>query len=206
MTVAAEAPVLSMDLAGVKLPATLRLAVPLTDAELMAFSRKNRLYRLERNAHGELEIMTPVGGKGSRHESMVVADLASWAEVYGGVCFSSGGGFHLPDGSVLSPDGAWIPQERWDALNEEEQESYPPICPDFLIEVRSASDSRSALEKKMAAWIANGTKLAWMIDPYAGTVGIYRPGRDVEVLERPEVVVADAVVTGFRLRTSRLWR
>ena len=202
----AEAPVLSMDFSGLQLPATLRLAVPLTDAELMTFSRKNRLYKIERNARGDLEIMSPVGAEGSNLEMIVLGELARWVEENGGVAFSSNGGFHLPDGSVLSPDGGWVSDATWEQLSEEERQAYPPMCPEFLMEVLFASDSRPALERKMGMWIANGAKLAWMIDPYAGTVSIYWPGVEVEVLERPEVVVADAVVPGFRLRTSRLWR
>jgi len=95
-------------LAGLPLPVTVRPATPLTDDELMLFSRRNQGYRIERNAEGELEIMSPSGGDGSRWESRVIRELDVWAEQNGGASFSSNGGFHLPDGSVLSPDAAWI--------------------------------------------------------------------------------------------------
>lgn len=192
-------------LAGIPLPVTLRPAVPLSDEELLAFSGRNRLYRIERNAKGELEIMTPVGGNGSRWEAYVVRELDLWTEQNGGVCFSSNGGFSLPDGSMLSPDTAWVAQSRWDALTEEQRTSFPPLCPEFVIEVLSASDSRPVLRAKMQAWLGNGAQLAWMIDPRAGEFSIYRPGKEPEVLVRPDAVEAGEPVSGFCLRASRLW-
>jgi Uma2 family endonuclease len=201
----AHAPGPGLKLAGLRLPATVRPAVPLTDAELIAFSHENRPYRIERNGKGELELRSPVGIEGGRLEALVVGELAAWAEQHGGVVFSSNAGFNLPDGSTLSPDAAWIPQERWDGLSREERRSFAPFCPDFLIEVLSPSDSRSVLERKMETWMANGARLAWMIDPGAALVGVYRPGMRAEVLRQPDVVVADDVVAGFQLRAERLW-
>lgn len=194
-----------LSLAGLSMPVTLRLSVPLSDAELLTFSRRNRPYRIERNAKGELEIMTPLGGDGSRWEALVIRELGFWAEDYGGVSFSSNGGFSLPDGSMLSPDAAWVAEERWNALTREERRSFPPLCPDFLIEILSASDSLTALQAKMQVWMSNGAKLSWLIDPYAATVRIYRPGRDVELLDRPDWLEADGPVAGFRLTTAKLW-
>ena len=192
-------------LAGLPLPVIVRPATALTDDELMLFSQRNQGYRIERNSQGELEIMSPSGGDGSRWESRVIRELDVWAEQNGGASFSSNGGFHLPDGSVLSPDAAWISAARWNALSKDERRRFPPLCPDFLIEILSASDSRAVLEKKMLAWIANGAQLAWMIDPYASTMTIYRPDRVPEQLERPDSVEADEVVPGFRLTTRLLW-
>ncbi|MBS1813241.1 MAG: Uma2 family endonuclease [Acidobacteria bacterium] len=192
-------------LAGLPLPLTIHVARPLSDNELMAFSRRNEPLRVERNAKGELLMMTPVGSQGSYWENFVSSELFFWAKEHGGMAFSSNGGFNLPDGSMLSPDAAWLAQARWDALTKEEQTSYAPLCPDFIVEILSASDSRFMLLAKMGVWIANGAKLAWLIDPYAATVAIYRPGREVEVLERPDSVEADGPVAGFRLSTLRLW-
>jgi Uma2 family endonuclease len=191
--------------AGLPLPVTVRPAIPMTDDELMAFSRQNRMYRIERNAKGELEIMSPSGGKGSRWESRVIRELDLWAEQYGGACFSSNGGFHLPDGSVLSPDASWVSETRWNSLTEAQQSTFPPLCPDFLIEILSATDSRTALAAKMLVWMANGAKLAWMIDPYRATLSIYRPDGTIEVLQRPDSVEAGEPVAGFRLSTLLLW-
>ena len=192
-------------LAGLPLPVIVRPATALTDDELMLFSQRNQGYRIERNSQGELEIMSPSGGDGSRWESRVIRELDFWAEQNGGASFSSNGGFHLPDGSVLSPDAAWVSGARWNALSKDERRGFPPLCPDFVIEILSASDSRPVLEKKMLMWMANGAQLAWMIDPYAATLTIYRPDREPEVLDRPDSVEAEAPVAGFRLTTSNLW-
>jgi Uma2 family endonuclease len=194
-----------LSLAGLPLPLTVRLPVPLTDRDLIAFSERNKPYRIERNEKGELEILTPVGGRGSTWEARAIGRLGEWAEEHGGVVFSSNAGFTLSDGSVRSPDAAWIKEERWNALTSEEQEGYPPICPEFLIEVLSKHDSRPVLEAKMAMWISNGAMLAWMIDPFARSVSIYRVAADVQVLDQPDAVVAEEVVTGFRLELARLW-
>jgi len=191
--------------AGLTLPVTVRPAVAMTDDELMVFSRQNRMYRIERNAKGELEIMSPSGGKGSRWESRVIRELDLWAEQNGGACFSSNGGFHLPDGSVLSPDASWVSEARWNSLTEAQQSTFPPLCPDFLIEILSATDSRTTLAAKMLVWMANGAKLAWMIDPYRATLSVYRPDGTIEVLQRPDSVEAGEPVAGFRLSTLLFW-
>lgn len=192
-------------LAGLPLPVTLHPPAPMSDEDLMIFSQRNHPYRIERNAKGDLEIMTPVGGDGSRWEAFVIRELGFWAEAHGGVYFSSNGGFSLPDGSMLSPDAAWVSDQRWNALSREQRRSFPPLCPEFVIEILSATDSRQALEGKMQTWIANGAQLAWMVDPYAATLSIYRPGSVPEMLDRPDSVEAADVVPGFRLTTRNLW-
>ena len=206
MATAVERNLRSGNLGGIPLPAVLCTPAPFTDAELLAFSARNSPYRIERNTRGELEIMTPVGGQGSRWESYAVREMDLWTDLNGGVSFSSAGGFSLPDGSMLSPDTAWISQGRWDALTEEQQSSFPPLCPEFVVEVLSASDSRSALHLKMGVWMANGAQLAWLIDPRAGEVTIYRQGKAPELQERPERINGEGPVAGFFLRTSRFWR
>lgn len=194
-----------LSLAGLPVPLTLRLPVPLNDEELIAFSRRNRPYRIERNANGELEVMSPVGFEGGQRELFVMREIGDWAEVHGGVCVSSNAGFTLPDKSVRSPDASWISDSRVARLTDAERRGFAPICPEFLVEIRSESDQRTILEAKMDMWIANGAELAWLIDPFARTVSIYRPGRAVEVLQAPELVEADAVVPGFRLSMAKLW-
>jgi len=192
-------------LTGLPLPIVLRPPSPLTDDELIAFSRKNKPFRIERNAKGEIEIMTPVGGDGSRWEAIVIRELGFWAEEHGGETFSSNGGFNLPDGSTLSPDASWVSPDKWHALTAEERRSFPPLCPDFVVEILSATDSLKRLETKMELWLTNGAQLAWMINPYAGNITIYRPGVAPEVLEKPDSIEAGDPVAGFRLTTSRLW-
>jgi Uma2 family endonuclease len=195
----------SLSLSGLPMPVILRPAAPLSELELMAFSRRNGPYRIEQNAIGELEIMSPAGSEGGRREQFVIRMLGNWAEKYGGACFSSNAGFTMRDKSVRSPNASWIDQARWDAIPEADQEGYVSACPDFLVEILSKTDSRSKLEEKMEMWIANGARLAWMIDPFATEILIYRPGKESERLLRPEWIEADTVVPGFRLETSRLW-
>ena len=197
---------MNLHLTGLTLPATLMPAAPLTDEELMRFSEENKPLRIERNKEGELVIMTPVGGIGSAAELYVSRMLGNWADdVPGGIAFSPNGGFNLPDGSCLSPDASWIAIERWNALTPAQQKSFPPLCPDFIIEVRSQSDSRRVLEAKMQSWLDNGALLAWLIDPIDNTVTIYRPSELTETLERPDVLNGHPPVATFQLRTTRLW-
>ena len=193
-------------LTGLPLPIVLRPPSPLTDDELIAFSRKNKPYRIEKNKEGELVVMTPVGKEGGKRELRVAAQLMRWADEDGtGEANGPNAGWNLADGSTLSPDASWTRSERVRAFSNDQQERFLPICPDFVIEVRSLSDSGPILRAKMQAWIANGAQLAWMIDPYAATVTIYRPGREPEMLQRPDSVEAEAPVAGFRLTTSNLW-
>lgn len=192
-------------LTGLPLPITLRPLSPLSDDELLEFSRKNRPFRIERNAKGEIEIMTPVGGRGSRRENFIGRELDFYAEEQGGVAFGSNAGFNLPDGSTLSPDASWMTSEKWNHLSPEEQEKFLPVCPDFVVEVLSQSDSLPMLRAKMEVWIANGATLGWLVDPYAATITIYRPGMAPEVVVRPVCIEAGPPVAGFRLTTDRLW-
>lgn len=190
---------------GLPMPLTLRTPVAMSDEDLMAFSHRNRLYRIERNAQGELEIMSPVGFEGGQREIYVGSRLFDWAEEHGGVVVSSNAGFKLADEAVRSPDASWVSDNRINALNDVERRGFAPLCPDFLVQILSESDSRAKLEEKMEMWIANGAHLAWMIDPFAAEVLIYRPGREAVLLVRPDWVEAEAVVPCFRLETSRLW-
>jgi Uma2 family endonuclease len=195
-----------IDLAGLELPIILRPNAPVSDEELMRFSQQNRPFKVERNREGEIVFMTPVGGIGSTHEMYVAGKVFNWAEETStGIAFSPNGGFNLADGSCLSPDAAWVSFERWNTLTPEQQTGFPPLCPDFLIEVRSRSDARKMVEAKMQTWMENGAKLAWLVDPIAASVTIYRAGQAAETLERPEVVKGEGPVDGFELRCGRLW-
>jgi Uma2 family endonuclease len=193
-------------LTGIPLPIVLRPLSPLTDDELIAFSRKNKPFRIERNAKGEIEIMTPLGGWGSNWEAIVIRELGIWTQEDGrGIFFSSNGGFNLPDGSMLSPDASWVSNERWMALTAKQRRSYPPLCPEFVVEILSESDSLRVLRTKMEVWMANGAQLAWLIDPYSASITIYRSGMAPETLRRPDCIEAGSPVAGFRLTTAGLW-
>lgn len=197
---------LPIDLLELSMPITLRPYLPITDEQLMRFSERNRPYRIERNNRGEITIMTPVGGTGGGNEMLVSFDLMGWARKTGtGKALSPSTGFNLRDGSCLSPDASWLLYSRWNALSPEQRDGYPPLCPDFLIEVRFRSDSRKLVEAKMQLWLSNGAKLAWLIDPQQKTVTIYAPFSDPQTLERPEVVVGTDPVAGFELHCSEIW-
>lgn len=178
----------------------------MSDEELMAFSQRHKPYRFERTKDGEIITMTPIGFLGGTHETYVAGALDRWAQEDGrGTAVGPNVGFNLPDSSCLAPDAAWIESTRLAALTPKQQAGFPPLCPDFLIEIRSQSDSRPTLEAKMQQWIANGAQLAWLIDPIDATVTIYRPNQPTETLERPDLVTAHAPIAGFTLRTTRLW-
>jgi Uma2 family endonuclease len=197
---------MSLNLTSLIPPISLRSAATLSDEELMRFSEDNKPYKIERNPHGEITIMTPVGGIGSGHEADVAYELLHWTKTIGsGRAFISSAGFNLPDGSCLSPDAAWMPLERWNSLSLKQQTGFPALCPDFIIEVRSQTDPRDSLEAKMQIWIDNGAKLAWLVDPIAGNVTIYRPGQTPELLDHPDVVVAGEPIAGFELHCALLW-
>jgi len=184
-----------------------RFDQPLSDEALERFSVDNDPWRVERDANGELIMMTPVNSAGGAAEGDVYAELAIWTRADGrGKAFGPSAGFRLEDTSVRAADAAWMSLARWNALSREQQESFAPICPEFVIEVRSKSDRLATLEAKMEMWIANGAELAWMIDPERRAVAIYRPGDSPEVLQEPTSVQGTGAVAGFELVLSRIWQ
>jgi len=187
-------------------PVRLRFERPMTDEELMRFCAANEMVRVERDANGELILMSPSGSGTGRTNSELIYQLAAWArETNSGATFDSNAGFTLPDGSMRSPDAAWIAWPRWNALSKQEQEGFAPICPEFVIELRSPSDSLSELQAKMRLWVANGAAVAWLVDPSRKAVEIYRLGREAEVLEGGSAVEGDGPVSGFVLELGRVW-
>lgn len=178
----------------------------MSDEELMRFCAANDALRVERDANGEILVMTPAGSRTSRMNSRLTRLLDEWAETDGrGVSFDSNGGFTLPDGSMRAADAAWVALPRWKALSNADQSRYAPLCPDFVIELRSPSDSLPELKEKMELWIANGAQLAWLIDPIEQNVSVYRPVGGVEVHHHPTSVQGDGVMAGFELVMARLW-
>jgi Uma2 family endonuclease len=162
--------------------------------------------RLERAADGSLVIVPPTGYSGSRRNSQLNLQLAAWNEAAGlGEVTESNGGFELPDGSIRAPDAAWISWERLQSLTDDERETFAPVCPDFVVELRSKNDQVSELREKMTSYLANGARLGWLIDPYERRVEIFRPGREVESLLDPETVSADDVLPGFALRLAPIF-
>ena len=186
-------------------PSTLKLKIDLTDEQFFQMCQKNRDYRFERTASGELLIMPPTGSDtGNRNFDMVV-ELGIWnKQTKLGKGFDSSTGFTLPNGAERSPDVSWVKIERWNALTPEQQEKFAPICPDFVVELRSRTDSLKELQEKMQEYIENGTQLGWLIDRKNKRVEIYRPGKDVEILDNPASLSGENVLPGFVLDLQQI--
>jgi Uma2 family endonuclease len=174
--------------------------------EFFEFCRLNRNWRIERTSNGDIILMAPTGGEtGSRNFQLTVS-FGLWDKADGtGKGFDSSTGFVLPNGATRSPDLAWVKLSRWNALTEKEQKQFPPLCPDFVVELRSESDSLSELEAKMEEYLDNGAELGWLIDPIEKKVYIYRPGAPVECLDDPSIVSGDPLLAGFALNLRELW-
>ncbi len=180
--------------------------VELTDEQFYEICQNNRDLKFERNANGELIIMAPIGGESGRHEADLITDLNIWnRQTNLGVVLSSSTGFKLPNGADRSPDAAWVQLERWESLTPEQRRKYPPLCPDFVIELRSETDSLSVLQKKMQEYINNGARLGWLLDPGNRRVEIYRPHQAVEILESPTSLSGEDVLPGFILQLTQIF-
>jgi Uma2 family endonuclease len=196
---------MNFNLAEMPLPLRFRPETPMSDEDLMRFCAANDALRVERDANGEILVMTPAGSRISRMNSRVTRLLDEWAEEDGrGIAFDSNGGFTLPDGSMRAADAAWVLLRRWDSLGPKQQEGYAPLCPDFVIELLSPSDSHSDLKAKMEHWIANGAQLAWLIDPEEKSIHIYHPNDSPEILHHPTPIQGTGPVAGFELVMSRV--
>lgn len=174
--------------------------IHLTDEQFYQLCQANQDLKFERNAKGELLVVSPVGGKSGRGEANLIGVLWLWNEQSKlGVVFSSSTIFSLPNGGDRSPDVAWVELTRWEALTPEEQEMFPPICPDFVIELRSRTDRLKPIQDKMQEYLDNGLRLGWLIDPKKQQVEIYRRGRDVEIIKLPANLSGEDVLPGFVL-------
>jgi Uma2 family endonuclease len=182
------------------IPRSVRLRV--SDADFWLLCQENPDLRLERTERGVVEIMPPAsGGTGARNVDLT-AQLVIWAKRNAtGIPFDSSTGFKLPNGATRSPDGSWVRNERWKALtSQEKEEKFAPLCPDFVIELRSRSDKRKkTLQTKMQTFISQGARLGWLIDPSDGTVEVYRPGQTAETRDRPATLSGEDVLPGFVL-------
>ncbi len=186
----------------VNLPAIKSMSVE----QFYEFCLANRDLRIERTASGEVVIMPPAFSDTGNRNGKIFQQLANWADQNGtGETFDSSAGFILPNGATRSPDASWMKLERWNALTEEQKASFAPICPDFVIELRSYSDTLSGLQDKMQEYIDNGASLGWLIDRKNRKVYIYRPNQEPEVLDNPETVSGDPEQPRFVLRMAKIW-
>ncbi len=178
----------------------------LTDEQFYQLCQDNRDLRFERNTHGDMVIMPPTGGETSNRNLRIIQQLGIWTdENKTGIAFDSSGGFKLPNGADRSPDAAWIPQEKWEKLTQEQRQKFLPLCPDFVIELRSPSDNLKSLQKKMQEYIENGTKLAWLINRQDKKVEIYRQGKEVEILDNPQTLSGENILIDFVLELEKIW-
>lgn len=180
----------------------------MTDDEFFTFCQQHPELRVERTAHHEIVLMSPTGSRSGKRNARLNLQLGKWWEQQShlGEIFDSNTGFTLPDGSVLSPDASWVSAAKWNALTQEQQDKFAPVCPEFVVELQSASDSTKVLQAKMLDWLRNGAQLAWLLVPESETAYLYRPGQP-----EPEVVQGfdkelsgETVLPGFRLRLAEL--
>lgn len=190
----------SMETLTLNLPA----AVALTDEQFYQLCVANEEWRLELTAEGEMIVMPPTGGESGIRNSDLTTDLNLWnRQTRLGKVFDSSTVFRLPNGAKRSPDASWVLRERWEALSAEDKRKFPPLCPDFVMELRSQSDSLEKLRSKMLDYRANGCRLGWLIDPQTPLVEIYRLSQDVEVInftvDQLPTLSGEDVLPGFRL-------
>ena len=178
----------------------------MNDEQFFEFCRINRDLRIERTADGDLVILAPAGARTSDRNSEINMQLRQWAKRDDrGVAFDSSAGFRLPNGAVRGPDAAWIERSRLDALVDEAKERFLPLCPDFVIELRSPSDTLKAVQEKMEEYRANGARLGWLIDPMTRRVSIYTPNAPATELVNPAELSAEPVLPGFVLNLPPIW-
>ncbi len=180
-------------------------SVDLTDEQFEKLCQDNPDLRIELTSKGELIVMPPTGLKTGWRNSTLTQSLADWTNRdASGLSFDSSTLFTLPDGSKRCADASWIRREKWDVLSEDEQEMSTPIAPNFVIELRSPSDSWAILQEKMLDYMRNGVELAWLIDPAIKRVYIYRPNQPVETLDNPKTVSAQPELAGFTFNVQEI--
>jgi Uma2 family endonuclease len=190
------------------LPVVLKLqpAIAFTDDQFFEFCQQNQHQRFERTAQKELIIMSPAGAETGGFNFELSGQLWAWITLdRTGRGFDSSAGFTLPNGAVRSPDAAWIKNDRWDAVPLAARKKFAPICPDFVIELRSESDSLSLLQDKMQEYIDNGVLLGWLIDRKQCKVYVYRPNAPIQELIKPASISGDPSLPGFTLNLTSFW-
>lgn len=180
--------------------------VKLTEEQFELLCQENRDLRFELTAQQELEIMPPAGSETGWRNNEISYALTAWTKADGtGLAFDSSAGFTLPNGAIRSPDASWIHRDRWTALTQQQREKFAPLCPDFVVELRSRTDRLADLQEKMQEYIDNGARLGWLLDPLDTRAYIYRPGQPVEIRENPDTLSGESILPGFVLPVRELW-
>jgi Uma2 family endonuclease len=178
----------------------------MSDRQFYDFCRTNPELQIERNANGSVLVMAPAAADTGNRNIKIATQIENWSEANGqGLAFDSSAGFTLPNGATRSPDAAWILNNRWDALSAEEQASFAPIAPDFVVELRSSSDTLIGLQTKMDEYRNNGVRLGLLIDRKNRQVYVYRIGQEIEILSQPDVVNCEPEMLGFELKMGKVW-
>ena len=181
-------------------------AIELTDDEFFALCQLNSDLRLERTSQGDIIIMAPTGAETGNRNADITAQLVTWTKRDGtGAAFDSSTGFKLPNGADRSPDGAWVRKLRLATLTREQKLKFLPLCPDFVIELLSPTDTLAATQAKMDEYIENGAQLGWLLDPETRSVHVYRPDATVTVLQNVREISADPELPGFVLDLREIW-
>lgn len=178
----------------------------MTDDEFFEFCQANPELRIERTAEGEMVIMSGTGWETSCRNSRLSAQLQAWADRDGrGLAADSNAEYVLPNGAARSPDASWVARSRVAGLSREQKRKFPPLCPDFVVELTSPSDRLSRVQKKMREWMDNGAQLGWLLDADNRTAYVYRPGQEPERLAAPERLEGEGPVAGFVLDLAAIW-
>ena len=174
-----------------------------SEEDYWQFCAAHKELRIEMTKEGHMIIMMPVGSEGSHYNFNLTTRFGRWAEDDGsGIGFDSSGGFRLPNKAKRSPDVSWVKRERWEALSPKERKRFAPLCPDFVVELRSESDRLTKLQDKMQEYLDNGAQLGWLIDPIEKKVHVYRPGAPIEILDHPAEVSGEPLLSGFTLKLA----
>ena len=178
----------------------------LNDEQFLQLSQANPDLKFERSQQGNLIIMSPTGGETGNRNAELIIEFGNWNRRKKlGKVFDSSTGFKLPNGAIRSPDVAWVKQESWDKLSTKEKQRFPNLAPDFVLELRSKTDSLSETQGKLREYIENGVRLGWLINPLEKQVEIYRSGKEPDVLDQPQQISGEAVLPEFTLNLSLVW-
>ena len=178
----------------------------MTPDEFWDFCKDNHKLRAELTKEGDVIIMPPTGYETGDLNSEINYQLRGWTKLNRtGTVTDSSTGFTLPNGAVYSPDAAWTLNSRLDEFSEEERQKFLPLCPDFVLELRSPSNTLTEQQAKLEEFIENGARLGWLIDPYKKNVNIYRPDTETEILQNPSKVSGEDILPGFELDLIEIW-
>ncbi len=188
------------------IPEGVKIHSHVSDREFEKLAIANSDLRLELTKDGEMIVMPPTGGETGYRNLRIAAQLLDWTDLTQlGLAFDSSTGFRLPNGAVRSPDVAWVSNQNWNSLTSQQKQKFPPLCPEFVIELRSPTDNLETLQKKMLEYLDNGSLLGWLIDPINKKVTIYRPGQDRETLDCPTNLSGENILPGLVLDLSKIW-